>query len=322
VKEEERGEDEDHKRGWAVAESFLIYGESGTYKTTQVGLFADYQVERYDKTDGLYVRLVTSDSTFKPASRQVKSGRLKVWNLKAGPMETKLAQVMLAAQGWWPNVIDEAGVPDLTKGLTKDLTGVVGYAWEGLSQTADLMSQHLTDTQKSTGQPLQSVFEQKLGGQTVSFAHASQGTYGFVQAKTREYVKFLTALPVDRVLVTAHEGKGVDDGPSKKMVFGPAVLGKALTDKASSWFGTTLHHESYMVEDKKRGKVAAVRAYFERHPDPEVGNVFWPAKLDCTPDAGRNVLEYWPEGFIPLVRGKVGYESGLHLLLAVIDSEG
>ena len=310
-----------------MAETILLYGESGTWKTTQAGVFAAYQCGRFDDA---HVRLVSGDSTWKPLSRLIKYdakkghvGCVRPLSIKA-PMPNKLALITALSNGYWPNEIDVHGHANLKKGMTKTFEGVVGIVWEGLTEVSDLMMQHLVETRRDTGQKIHSTFEQKIDGVTEVFQYggASQSTYGFVQAETRKYVKTLAALPIDRVLCTAHEGKG-EDMMTKRMVFGPALVGKASNDKVSGWFGTTLHHESYMFESKEAGRAPGVRAFYQRHPDPEVGNIFWPAKLDCTPQDAAKVAKKWPGGYIPLLNDVQGEcVSGVHSLLGMLDEEG
>jgi hypothetical protein len=178
-------------------------------------------------------------------------------------------------------------------------------------------------------------FTQAIPGTNISFEFSSstEASYLNVQNITQRYCKRLTALPVGRVLVTAHEGKGVDN-KTKRLVFGPAIIGKALTDLVCGWFGITMHHESYMYAKQvktgegKNTQVVSVpkrgaRAYFESHPDSDAPNIFWPAKLECTPRMHSRIEKVWPEGFVPLLKNEEGeYVSGIHTLLAMIDGEG
>jgi hypothetical protein len=115
-------------------------------------------------------------------------------------------------------------------------------------------------------------------------------------------------------------------------VFGPSIAGKASNDKVSGWFGVTLHHESYMLSQKRinsKGEsvsvvAPAVRAFFQRHPDPEVPNIFWPAKLDCVPELMVKLWKQYPESYIPLrLDPKTGKcAEGINTLLAFMDGEG
>ena len=326
-----------------MADGILVYGESGTFKSTTAGVFADYIVERYntmnERDDG-YVRLVTADSGWGPMADQVKRGVIKPWSLKAIPRESTLAFVRAASEGYWPCEINN-GIANLVGTDTMyapEFDGCAGYIWEGLTEVAALLMEHLQTTIKNpaaikvnqTGQFVQSIPGTKI---SYEFSGSTEASYLTVQNITQRYVKRLTGLPVDRVLVTSHEGKGTDN-KTKRLVFGPMIVGKALTDLVSGWFGMTFHHDSYMYNKVVRideGKKTAhdvtvtkpgVRAYFERHPDCDAPNIFWPAKLECTPRKSALIEELWPEGFVPLVRdGKGNYVSGLHTLLKEIDKE-
>jgi hypothetical protein len=130
----------------------------------------------------------------------------------------------------------------------------------------------------------------------------------------------LSALPVDRVLCTAHEGKGEDE-ITKRTVFGPAIAGKAANDKVAQWFGCTLHHESYTQKTGPDAAVSGVRAYFARHPDSELGNVFWPAKLDAPPRVKAAIMRRWPGNYVPLTIDEKGESmSDVSDLLRMLDA--
>jgi hypothetical protein len=106
-------------------------------------------------------------------------------------------------------------------------------------------------------------------------------------------------------------------------------VGKALNSIVGGWFGCTLHHESYMfsVEREIGGRKhvimePGVRAFYRRHSDPEVTNVFWPAKLDCTPQVMAKVMKKWPGGYVPILNDTDGEcVSGVHSLLELLDGE-
>jgi hypothetical protein len=272
-----------------------------------------------------HVRLVSGDSTWKPLAPLIEFngkkhvGLIRPLNVKLSH-DNKLAIISALSEGYWPNEIDEYGIADYTKGMTKTFEDVVGLAWEGLTAIGEVTKQHLTDTQRATGEPLQAAFKQTVpgvGGQGYQYSGASRGTYGFVQAFTQKYVKALASLPIDRVLVTSHEGKGVSEMTGlKKTIVGPVIVGTAAVDKISSWFGTTLHLESFVTEKGRTGMCA----YYQRHPDAEMGNLFWPAKLDCPLEKMAEVLEKWKHGFIPLEIDKKGKcTSGIHSLLELLD---
>src|SRR6185437_13479216 len=260
-----------------MAQSLLLYGESSTFKTTQIGLFADYQFAR----TGLPTRLITCDSGVGPCADQVSRGTLIPLSLKHSPIP--IAAINKIAKGMWPkNVIDlESGIWEMDQASNFEpcLTNTGAYAVEGLDRLCELASKAWTmDNQR--GSP-RGIFEEM--GEKFSFR--SQSIYGDIQQFIGNVVLYFGGLNVDRVLFTAHESKGKD--LSGKTTFGPATMGPALTDKVAGWFEITLHHESYMYTAKgKSGKSvvrSGVRAYFQRHQDSEVKGMYWPAKLGNTP---------------------------------------
>jgi hypothetical protein len=196
--------------------------------------------------------------------------------------------------------------------------------FEGLYMNAGLIAQDLVNKGRDTGEPLQAKF-QELGMQ---FAHGSRGTYGFVQAQTHDYVHDAKNLPIEWLVMTSHEGKG-EDLVTKKTVFGPAVMGKSLTDKISGWFENTLHVESYHYKiadpkSKENGKSKrGVRAFYVRHPDSELSNVFWPAKLGVTVEQQVRIETLWPNSYIPLrINAKGQYTSSIADLVEEISCGG
>lgn len=278
--------------------SLLIYGESGTYKSTNLGEIAQRIYEIYGKKS----RLVTSDSSYGPMQDQVRSGIITP--LLLGATKNPLAVLRLICKGMWPKklyngVCDETTLKVVTSAEWQEFGGAL--LLEGLYMNAGLITQDLVSKGRDTGEPLQAKFSEL----NMNFAHGSRGTYGFVQAQTQAYINDAKNLPIEWLVVTSHEGKG-EDLVSKKTVFGPAVAGKSLTDKVSGWFENTLHCESYhyTVVDKKSKqngqKKKGVRAFYNRHPDSELTNVFWPAKLGLTPREQMRVENKWPNSYIPL----------------------
>lgn len=303
-----------------MANTFLLYGESGTYKTSNIGEMADYE---YEKGHGI-TRLMTGDSGFAPVMDQVDRGIIHPWNVKAS--QWPMACILKASEGYWPTKWKnlEQGVADETS-LKKEWKGVGMYAIEGLSMLGQLFKSDMIKKRRSIGEPLQgSVDDLELG---ISFMGASRGTYGFVQDRTYDYVTGFASLPVHRLVVTAHEGKGEDD-KTKRLIFGPEVIGKAKTDKVPGWFENTFHFNTYSYytqETSKAGvektKRTGIRAHFTRHPDSEVSTIFWPAKLSLTPRQLVAVNKKYPDGFFPLRLDEEGvYTSGMYQFLELLDS--
>ena len=322
-----------------MAQTLLEYSESGLGKTTSIGLFARHQFSR----TGLPTRLITCDSGFGPCQPEVDEGIIIPICIEASthpvPVINKLSK------GFWPKVAINAKEGLWATDLTDEFVSIThatdkryasgvrplapsericgGYAVEGLTRICELVRKAWTDEQRNIGEPLQGVFEQ----QGEKFAFQSRGTLFAIQQLINNLVLNFRGLPVDRVLWTAHEGKGKDLGG--RMVLGPATTGQALTDKVPGWFEIVLHHDSYQYQQLSRdGKrqltKTAIRAWFQRHPDVELPKLFWPAKLGLSPELTGRMYEYFEEGYFPLIMdmatGK--YLQGLHTLLEIIDNGG
>lgn len=309
-----------------MAQTFLLYGVSGTFKTTSLGEAADYQ---FDVTKKI-TRLITGDSSFEPCMDQISRGVMEVWDMSTCPYP--IAATIKVSEGYWPSKWKdkERGIADEGSLVKDGLDGVGLVEVEGLTMLANLFKSDLVRKGVSLGEPLQgtekgSANHTELG---VGFLGASRGTYGFVQDRTYDYIKGLKALPVPRVIVTGHEGKG-EDQVQKKTIFGPEIAGRAKTDKVSGWFANTLHFESYSYTEQTKGqggKVSTVkrtgtRAYFRTHPDTELNTVYWPAKLSLTPRQMAALNKKFPEGFFPLLINEDGvYEWGMYQFLELLDS--
>src|ERR1700736_450626 len=102
-------------------------------------------------------------------------------------------------------------------------------------------------SQRATGEPLQALFTEQVSGVTVDYADSSRGTYKFVQNRTFGYVNQFKALPCHDCIFTTHEAKG--ENTTKRLIYGPAVLGPALTDKVAVWFENSFHFDSYQYTE-------------------------------------------------------------------------
>lgn len=302
-----------------MARSVLVYGESGTYKTTNLGEMAD---EIFSHTGGI-TRLLTADSSFGPMNDQVRRGIVEPLDLTT--VDNPLPVLRKVSQGYWPTKWFKKGTPNVVDGglaMTSPMMWpkIGAYAVEGLSMIASCLMLDLISKGRDTGEPLTSKFLED----GVQFADSSRGTYKFVQTQTYDYVMAFRSLPCPWVIFSAHEGKGEDN--SKRLVFGPAIAGKSGTDKISGWFENTIHMESYNFEYKLAdgSKVIrpGVRGFFIRHPDPDVGNIFWPAKLGVEPRIMAQMLNTWKEGSIPMIMNEQGqYLSGVSNFLRMLYKE-
>lgn len=265
------------------AASILCYGATGTRKTTNVGSFAKYIWEQ----TGAPVRLVSADGGgWEPIEPYIRAGIVDPYRLVDTPL--LLENVRLLMKGCWP---DKDGK------LVKNSDKVGAYAIEGLTSIALLMLRHLVNRGQKIGQDIVGQFRE--GAET--FGNAAMTHYGFVQSQTLDIIGAggFSSIPVlsNRILYTAHEAKGQDD-IAKTTVYGPASVGKAITDKIPLFVGDLLHFETTVLDTKKNE--STVRAYFRNHADSDLQSVQWPAKVRMPFDVVADFQARWPQGFIDL----------------------
>jgi len=294
-----------------MAKTMLLYGESGTFKSSNLGECADMI---YSLT-GKRTRLITADSGFEPMREQIDRGIIEPWDLTTYP--NPLSGIMKASRGFWPVRFTDTrvGFADAESGLTTtdDWSDIGLIIVEGFYMLAELLKRDLVNKGRDSG-------AKAFNEDGLHFSSSSLGAYGFVQDTTKEYVGNFKSLPADWIIFTTHEGKGSDQ-VSKRTTFGPAVAGSAVTDKVVGWVEYSFHLESTMYDAGEGRMKRGVRAYFERHPDPDVPNIFWPAKLGVTPRQAAYVRSIWPEGYIPLLMDKCGnYISGIHTFIDVLSN--
>jgi hypothetical protein len=301
-----------------MAKTLLLYGSSGTYKTTQCGEFVEYLYARYGKP----VRVLTGDSGYGPLMKQVREGKALVWDITNVPLV--FGVIMKVAEGWWPTrLANGIGDPE-SMALAPDIMDACsGIVCEGLTRFAELLGPHFAakpDTATHKNGAKGSINLVEHGQESVT---PNVGTYGAVQVATQRYVKKFKALPLPWVMFTAHENKGKDD-ISKLPVLGVAVMGQAITGLVTGWVETSLHTEPYIYATKtksgKEVKKTGVRAYFTLHPDSDMPHMTWPAKLGIEPAAAAKVWEKWEDGFIPFTMDAKGVQtSGIWDFLQLID---
>jgi hypothetical protein len=261
----------------------LVYGATGTHKTTAVGHFARYIHE----TTGKRTRLIASDANVEPIQDYIDDGIIEPIFLVESP--DLLGIAIQLCRGFWP---DETGKLQRHLGIND----VGAYAWEGITSTAQLFMSHLAQK----GQKIQEDVVGQFSEAGVKFGANPRSHYGFVPQQIYMMLTDLGSLPVERVLVTAHEGKGQDDF-SKQLVYGPAAVGTAATNRIPPYVGDLFHFDSVEVGNAT-AKSIETRAYFRPHPDPQT-KVLWPAKTRLRPRAVEAVQAQWPEGFIKLELG-------------------
>jgi hypothetical protein len=304
-----------------MAKTLLNYGILGTFKSTQLGLIANWLYSEF----GGVVRMLTADSGLGPVREYIDAGIIHHINLNS--CQYPVAVVKRVSKGYWPKRIDLATgkIDEATLALTTEAEwqGVSGYLIEGITRIAELYKIDSERKGRSIGEPLQgsdkAAVQAELGEQ---YLGASRGTYMGAQGLTADYVERFKGLPVPWVVYTGHESKGEDE--NDRPCYGPAVLGKALNSVVGGWFENTLHSQQFHY-DKKDSKgntirKTGVKLFFTSHPDATFPKMTWPAKLGVSPRIQAQVEAKWPGGYVPLLMDASGeYVSSIVDLLNVID---
>lgn len=258
-----------------MAESVLMYGSSGSSKTSQCAEF-----HMYERLKAQQLNLpwkdwphthVTGDSSFEPLEEVVESGLVQPWNIA---FETQLGSspisaIIALAGGHVPVKTD----PKTGQRLSNEFRPATGAVTvEGLHVLAEAWKYHMMNMGLINAQ-LQD------GVNQLGTAHLS--IYDMIKNNLHQAVLRMRAMPhVGRFMWTTHEAKGTDQYTAS--VIGPAILVNKGIDKVPGWFANTIHIQpsTFPTAD---GKTQSGRVlWFEPHPDPNL-QINWPAKTSLTP---------------------------------------
>lgn len=274
--------------------TMVIYGPTGSRKTSQIRAFAKYI---YEKT-GKKTRLISMDGGgWGTAQDYIDAGIIEPWRLveEANP---RIA-IQKASKGAWPEHMDRGFrasskiievMPDKRKESLKDIGA---YAVEGWASIASVTMRYDISKGRGGAEGIVARWEEKINPDDPNevpevFGAPSRSSYGITQNFLLDIIRNFSGLPLERVLYTSLEGKGVDkmDGVTN---YGPASAGGAITSLIPAFVGDCLHFEDFKEEkgvDPKNPKQKlieeGVRVWFTKHPDAQTG-VMWPAKSRIIP---------------------------------------
>ena len=292
------------------ARTHLVYGGSGTFKTTQIGFLAWRTWRKYRKQ----TRLISADGGgWSPIQKYIDSGIIDAFSVSKLDMlkHSPLAIIRRLAKGDW--VEDNGnGTAKLVSTPPEKMQEVGAYAVEGLTSIGEMWMEELRVRQQRIGEDAIGSF--LIDGE--KFSNNCRTHYGFVQNEIAGMVKAFSSLPVEHVLFTALEGRGEDES-TREAIRGPAVVGKAVTSRVPAWVGDVVHANSYTAENKvtdPKTKFVSVqletkvRMWFVRHPDENFPTISYPAKLRVPPDQMEKVFKRWPGGFFePTTTGGIDW---------------
>ena len=288
--------------------SAVIFGPSGSYKTSNLGFVAKWMYEMTAKRTGTgkKSRLITFDGGgMDPLVPYIDAGLIDAYvytgdGASASPTLNKLSA------GWWPDP-EKPRDQSLVHWLPLDKFDPVGaYLIESTNSICAKLMEGLTETGPNLGQGASFKYTAKTDdGETYSQYGSSQAYYGHTQTMFRNFLNRFNRLPVERVVWSALEAEGTDD-VTNSAVLGPATIGRALTGSIPQMMGECLHFEQYVkAEVQSEGsktfkrKVMGVRAWFVSHPNPKTGKLY-PCKARVPSDMIDQLNKIYPNGYVEL----------------------
>ena len=312
-----------------MARSGVLYGPTGSFKTTQVKHFAHYIAD----TTGKSTLLLSCDGGgWFSCEPEVEAGMIRPYRVETATLPLVILRKI--SQGYWPDDPNET-TPEKINLRPVDWNEVGGIAVEGWTSISQVIMRYLPDKGISVGGE-----DRDKPGSNMSFGlpiHVdgqvqmerfgsnTRGDYGFVQNQLYGLVMNFNSLPVRYVLYTALEAKTEDD--DRSTTFGPAIAGKKATAQCGAWVGDMLHAQDYqrvtthkVPDPAKPGEFVEaqtaemiVRVYFQKHPDPATGIPF-PCKPRVTPEKVAELNKRFPGGYFEPTP-----EHGLDTYLATLD---
>lgn len=282
----------------------IIYGASGTKKTSQIGHFAKYI---YEKT-GKITRLISMDGGgYGPIQDYINAGIIDAWRLtnEANP----LMALTKSSKGAWPEkTVNGLRIGNVVEHLPEDRkkaferANVGAYAVEGFSSIANAILRDQVAKGRKNSEEIVARFEETdlTLGSKETYGNPGRSHYGFAQNALLDLIRNWSGLPVERVLYTSLEGKG-EDRIDKTIRLGPGSAGGAITAALPQYVGDCIHLENEEVdggidpETKLPTKKIRTRLYFQSHLDEETKRL-WP----CKP---RVVASHWQELYKLLGKG-------------------
>ncbi len=149
-----------------------------------------------------------------------------------------------------------------------------GFAYEGGTiDGKDLMEELRVKAAKNEIIGAEKAPQQYKSG-NLQIAGSNQTHYGIVQGRVRRAIQASQRLPV-HLAWTFREVKADDEQmiSGYKVIYGPMIVGQAMTPHIPSWFGRTIHCDT-LKEGNKLVKRAFFKSHFyENEKTPYIANV-------------------------------------------------
>lgn len=320
--------------------TMVIYGPTGSRKTSQIGVFAKYIYEKLGKV----TRLISMDGGgWGPIQDLINAGIIEAWRV-VEEVNPKVA-LNKASKGAWPTkIVNGLRASDtlqecLPRDRSRVLAHVGAYAIEGWTSIASAVMRDQVGKGIGGSEDVVVPYAETIDGKVISgndyiaakklgsipegaevFASPSRSHYNMAQNYILDLIRNFGALPAERILYTALEGKG-EEKLTKTLQYGPQVAGQAITATIPTYVGDCLHFEDYLKDagvdsknpDQKLVELG-IRVWFTQHPDSSNG-VMWPAKARIVPSKVEEFKKRMgPSGYFLL-----GKDSDLGTYLRVQD---
>jgi hypothetical protein len=268
--------------------TLIGFGESGTYKTHNLGLAYKYL---YEKTGKPGIHWCWDASGWAPIQPLVNVGIVRP--IMCVGLRFPWTAVRKMGMGLVPGTaVWEKPTPD-------------EYGWAGvdtISGIGDTLMENLRSEGRQIAQDVVGKWVEGVGDTQETFCNNPMSHYGVVQREVLSLFRHMAALPLEYVLYMTHEAMGETED-TRSPIRGPALCGKAATPKVPKEVGACLHFEAYSrVPQAKEGEAvqvaeSKVRAFFQSHPDPKVPNVMYNCKPRVPASQIPALLARFPGGF-------------------------
>lgn len=245
----------------------MIYGQSGTGKTTQVARMARFVFKKTKKI----TRLITADpGGWKTADPYINVGVIQPFSLLDERVIAPLEAISKLVQGYWP--FDPETNQPLLRKVTADgpyknrevfdfthvkakptsetWKKVGGMGVEGLHSITffiqDYLSGHpeiLNELAGGVGSKQGAVSKIQEGSEV--FVQPGKASYGFIQKMAYKLVRQSCDLPLEKVLWTSLEALYEKTDNEGNVIatehYYPSMVGKAALRATPQWFGCLIH---------------------------------------------------------------------------------
>jgi len=286
------------------ASCILGYGDTNTWKTTNLGRAARYIFEMF----GMVCRMPSADNEYDTVANEINDGLIEPFSLVAIPNPFGVTKKI--CEGYWPEVVNGKLIMKKTPvvdGYMINAKGqrIGGYLVEGTTTIAELLHQDHINKGRKIGEDLVGKFDDQVetdkGLEVATFAKSAQSHYGQVQDYVVQFmVPALSMLPgLKWVIWTGHEYLGENEIGQVRL--GPGVVGKAATTKITRKIGNTFHFvRSETIDMRTRKRTFEHRAYCDLHPDAQLQTMLWHVAIKLPAHAVPSCLAKFPDGYIPL----------------------